>query len=104
MTALLLGILLVLLLLNARATYAIAQDKLSSRGQRISQFIFVWTTPFLGALLTLHIKKQQPERASRRYRKEPDPGDDFAYSGKSARQIRDRLENESSSSEGGASD
>ena len=63
MTALLLGILLVLLLLNARVTYAIAQDKLSSHGQRISQFIFVWTIPFLGALLTLHIRNiNQNER------------------------------------------
>ena len=102
--ALVVVILLFLLLLNARATYEIVQDDFSSRGQRISQIIIVWAIPLLGALLTLYFKRQQPEPASGRYRKEPDAVDDFGFSGRSHRQTKERLEEETSSADGGASD
>ena len=104
MLEVLFGLVFVLLLLNVWATYWVIQDKLSSPGQRTAQIIIVWCLPIIGALLTLFIKRQKPDRASGRYREEPDPGDDFGYSGRSHRQNRDRQESETSASEADGGD
>ena len=97
-------IFLILLLLNAWATYWVFQDDLSSQGQRVAQLAIVWCLPFAGAALTILIKRQKPTRASGRYREEPNPGDDFGYSGRSHRQNKDRFEDESTTAHGDASD
>lgn len=99
------GILIALALLNAWTTRAVLQDDLSSQGQRAAQIAFVWLVPFLGALLTLHLKRKQPEPSSGRYREEPDPGDDFGYSRPRHRRTEESAEAEGSgSAEGGSSD
>lgn len=97
-------ILLLLLLLNAWATYWVVQDDLSSQGQWAAQLAIVWFLPFAGAALTILIKRQKLTRGSGRYREAPDPGDDFGYSGGSHRQNKDQFKNESTPADRDASD
>lgn len=98
-------ILIVLVLLNAWATRAVVRDDLASSGQRAAQIVFVWLVPFLGALLTLNLKRRQPEPSSGHYRTEPDdPGDDFGYSRPRHHRNENDPDAEGSSSVDGASD
>lgn len=95
----------VLVLLNAWATRAVFRDQLSSPGQRNAQVAFVWLAPVVGALLTLYLKRREPDGPVGHYREEPDPGDDFAMSGQSYRNIEETIEGgDSSSGEGVSSD
>lgn len=99
------GILVVLVLLNAWATRVVLRDDLASQEQRAAQIAFVWLIPFLGALLTLHMKRTAPERSFGRYSEPPDPGDDFGYSTRRHRKTDKATESEGeSSSDGGSSD
>lgn len=75
----------VLAWLDLRATRAVLDDPLSSPGQRKAQLLFVWALPFLGALLTLNMKRRDPERSTGRYRDAPDAGDDFGESARGHR-------------------
>jgi TRAP-type C4-dicarboxylate transport system permease small subunit len=75
-------------LLNIWASWRVLTDHLSSWQQRIAQLAFVWLLPFIGALVTLHLKKNQPEQVTGTYREIPDAGDDFGYSGKATRHTR----------------
>lgn len=90
MTLMLVTAAVVLLMLNLWATQAVLGDPLSSAGQRSAQLLFVWLLPFAGALLTLHLKRREAERASGRYRDIPDPGNDFGMSARHARCNDDR--------------
>jgi cytochrome bd-type quinol oxidase subunit 1 len=58
---LMMGLFLILVLLNAWTTRVVFRDDLSSQTQRAAQIILVWLVPFLGALLTLHMKRREPE-------------------------------------------
>ncbi len=74
------GLFLILVFLNAWTTRVVIRDDLSSQTQRTAQILFVWLMPFLGALLTLHMKRADSEASEGRYRDNPDPGDDFGVS------------------------
>lgn len=83
-----------LLALNAWATLLVLRDVLSSIAQRIAQLAIVWFFPVLGAVLTIVIKKQSVPRGRGRYREEPEPPDDFGYSGRGPRNGRNRHDEE----------
>ena len=87
-----LGLLVAAVLLDAWATYAVVRDKLPSQGQRLAQLALVWLVPFIGASLTLYFKRSQTEHPSGHYREARDPGDDYAYSGKSVSQSKEAIE------------
>ncbi len=86
------GLLVVAVLLDAWATYAVVRDELSSQRQRLAQLALVWLVPFLGATLTLYFKRSQTEPPTGHYRETRDPGDDYAYSGKGVRQSKETIE------------
>src|SRR4051812_23449661 len=75
--------------LNLWATWLVFGDNLASWGQRLAQFAFVWLVPVIGALITLHLKRKEPERGSGTYREIPDAGDDHGYPGTVARRSRE---------------
>jgi hypothetical protein len=79
------------LALNARASLLIARDSLSERSQKVWQLALVWLLPIVGALLTLAIHRPS-EKPSRRYRRAPDPGDDFAQGGRSQKVLSEALD------------
>lgn len=98
------SLVVVLVLLNAWATRAVLQDQPSSLGQRTGQVALVWLVPVVGALLTLYLKRRDAEAPVGRYREEPDPGDDFAMSRQSYRNIEETIEGGGSSSGDRSSD
>jgi hypothetical protein len=79
------------LALNVRASMVIARDALSERSQKVWQLALVWLLPIFGAILTLAIHRPS-EKPSRRYRRAPDPGDDFAQGGRSQKVLSDALD------------
>ena len=79
------------LALNARASLLIARDTFSERSKKVWQLALVWLLPILGAILTQAIHRPA-EEPSRRYRNAPDPGDDFAQSGRSQKALSDALD------------
>ena len=95
-------VVLVLVFLNARATRAVLADDLSTQGQRAAQIAFVWLVPFLGALLTLHFKRIEPEASAGRYLDNPDIGDDPIASTPSYRMSTSAADFDSSSGQGGS--
>lgn len=97
------GVLAALVFLNTWTTRAVLRDDLATQGQRVAQIAFVWLVPFLGALLTLHLKRKEAETSTGRYREEPDPGDDFGYSKPRHRRSEEAGEAEGSNSAGDGS-
>jgi hypothetical protein len=95
----------VAIILNAWTTRVVLRDHLSSRDQRAGQIAFIWFLPVVGALLTLYLKRTDPEPSSGHYAETPDPGDDFG-------RLRPRLQDfqshsdlgDAASGEGGSSD
>jgi hypothetical protein len=79
-------------LLNVWATWRVLKDEFASSPQRLAQIAFVWLIPVVGALVTLQLKKREPERGSGTYRETPDPGDDFGYSGRAVRRTSETPE------------
>ncbi len=77
--------------LNITATVAIARDALSERSQKLWQLVLVWLLPIVGAIITLAVHRA-PEKPSRQYREPPDPGDDFAYSGRSKNALSELID------------
>ena len=75
--------------LDIWASWRIFRDDLSSRAQRWAQLGFVWFVPLIGALITLQLKKKEPERGTGQYREIPDAGDDFGYSARAQRSAVD---------------
>ena len=97
-------VLLLSALFSAWVTYRIVHDHLSTRSQRVAQTILVWLLPALGAMIVLHMQRQNPEPSSGKYREPPDPGDDFGMSGRSVRNSKDVVESSSPYSGGADSD
>lgn len=91
--ALALAILAVPLWFNFRATQMVARDALSAPGQKIAQLLLVWLVPVIGALVVLAVHRR-PEPPSRQYREPPDPGDDFAASGRAAKKLREAVDDD----------
>lgn len=77
--------------LNIWATRRILGADLDSKAQRRSQLALVWLLPLVGALLVLGVHRRN-ELPSRQYRRERDPGDDYAHSGRSVEKARDVLD------------
>ncbi len=73
--------LVALIALNVYASRQCFQDTFSTRRQRLSQIIFIWVLPFVGAVLALRLLSNVPEQSTGAYREEPNMGDDFAASG-----------------------
>ena len=97
-------VLLLSALFSAWVTYRIVHDHLSTSGQRVAQTILVWLVPVLGAMIVLHMQRQNPEVSTGKYREPPDPGDDFGMSGRSVRNFKEVVESNSSNAGGADSD
>ena len=80
---------LIPLLLNAIATWIIVRDVLSDRRQKIAQLLLVWLVPLIGAIIVLAVHRRTEPRP---YREATEPGDDFAYSGRMTKGIKDILD------------
>ncbi|RYF16225.1 MAG: hypothetical protein EOO30_11750 [Comamonadaceae bacterium] len=81
------------LVLHVKATIAVLRDDASDKGQKFGQLAFVWLVPLLGAVVVLAVHRAA-EPPSRRYREAPDPGDDFAMSGRSVKNVTSTLDGE----------
>jgi hypothetical protein len=77
--------------LNVRATRLVVRDVFSEQRQKVAQLFFVWLVPVIGAVVVLAVHRPA-EEPSRRYREPPDPGDDFALSGRSVKNLREVLD------------
>jgi hypothetical protein len=97
-------VLLLSALFSAWVTYRIAHDHLSTPNQRVAQTIFVWLLPALGAMIVLHMQRQNPEVSTGKYSEPPDPGDDFGMSGRSVRNFKEVVERNSPNTGGADSD
>ncbi len=87
-------------LLSTWVTFRIVRDDLSTPPQQAAQIILAWVVPVIGALIVLHMQRQNPEVSSGKYGEPPDPGDDFGMSGRSARNLKEFRENTSPNSDG----
>ncbi|WP_348944075.1 hypothetical protein ABHF33_11380 [Chitinibacter sp. FCG-7] len=72
--------------LNVKATLLVFRDAFSEKTQKITQLIFVWFLPLVGAIVVLAIHRQE-EKSSGTYPSEKDPGEDFGLSGSSIKNI-----------------
>mgnify|MGYP003394166101 CR=1 FL=1 len=79
------------LVLSLWATRLVLADDLTTHWQRASQLALIWLLPVIGAIIVLAVHRRA-EPASRKYRTEPDPGDDYALSGKSVRATTEVLD------------
>jgi hypothetical protein len=77
--------------LNVKASILIGRDTAVSRSQKSFQYLLVWFVPILGAMVVLGVHRAN-EKPTRRYREDPDPGDDFSFSGKSLKSIKEALD------------
>jgi hypothetical protein len=93
-----------ILILNALATHAVLTDELSTHKQRAGQIAVIWLMPLVGALLTLRLKRKEPEKPLGRYREPPDAGDDFGYAHRRRRDKDDAEVQSSEPADGGAND
>ena len=89
--ALVTAVVLVPVGLNVWATWLVLRDDLSEGPRKIVQLVFVWLVPVLGAVVVLAVHRPA-ESASRKYRERPDPGEDFALSGRPAKAIREAID------------
>jgi hypothetical protein len=79
------------LALSLWATRLVLADGLATQWQRGSQLALIWLLPVLGAIIVLAVHRRA-EPPSRKYRTPPDPGDDYAVSGKSVRATTEVLD------------
>lgn len=77
--------------LNVRATRLVFRDDLSEQRQKVAQLLFVWLVPVVGAVVVLGVHRAA-EPPSGRYREPLDPGDDFAFSARSVKKLREVLD------------
>jgi hypothetical protein len=77
--------------LNIKATRLVARDVLSERRQKVAQLLLVWLVPLVGAVVVLAVHRRA-EPPSRQYRESRDPGDDFAFSGRTIKNTREVLD------------
>ena len=85
--ALVLAVIAVPLGLAVRATARVLEDDLSAPGRKAMQLLLVWLVPVVGAVVVLAVHRKA-EPASGKYREPPDPGEDFALSGRTATAAR----------------
>jgi hypothetical protein len=69
---------LFILLLQVKASIFVLRDELSEPIQRAVQFLLIWLLPIIGAIIVLAVHRP-PEKASGKYREQPDPGDDYGF-------------------------
>jgi hypothetical protein len=86
-----LAVFLGLLWLNVKATRLVLHDGLSNSKQKVAQVLFVWLLPLVGAAVVYGVHRRT-EPPSRKYREAPEPGDDYAYSGKSLKNTKESLD------------
>jgi len=89
--ALVLAVIAIPLWLNIRATRLVVRDALSERSQKVAQLLLVWLVPLVGAVVVLAVHRRA-EPPSRQYREPVDPGDDFALSGRTIKNIREAVD------------
>ncbi len=77
--------------LNVFASKTVARDDYSSKSQKVAQLLFVWLLPIIGAIFVLAVHRPQ-EAPARRYREQPDPGEDYGLSGGAAKGIGEALD------------
>lgn len=70
------AITLILLCLNAFATFLIRRDEYSEKAQRIAQLLFVWLVPVIGAIAIWGMYRSE-EKPAGTYRGIPEPDDDL---------------------------
>lgn len=88
--ALTLTVLSVLLWLNVRATLVIFRDVYSEQRHKAVQLLLVWFVPIIGALMVLAVHRPA-EQPARRYREQPEAGDDFSMSGRAVKNTLNAL-------------
>lgn len=88
---LVLAAVLIPLLMNARATQLVVQDVLCDRRQKLAQLLLVWFAPLIGAIIVLAVHRRA-EPPSRQYREVADAGDNFEYSGRLTKGIKEVLD------------
>lgn len=86
-----LAALAIILGLNVKATISILRDTFSERTQKIAQLLIVWLVPIVGAIVVLAIHRPT-EAPSRKYREAPDTGEDFALSGRHAKNVGEAID------------
>ena len=92
MELILLGFVVFILVgLNLKATILIVRDTLSTSSQKLLQLALVWLVPVLGAVVTLAVHRPV-EQPTRQYRKNPDPGEDFAMSGRAHKNLTEAID------------
>ncbi len=69
--------LVALVALNVYASRQCFRDAFPSRGQRLSQIVFIWVVPFVGAVLALRLLRTEPKQGTGTYREEPNIGDEY---------------------------
>jgi hypothetical protein len=65
--------------LNIWATFRIICDDLSSRLQKAAQIALVWLAPLLGALLAIHLLRQNEISSARANSEKPTQIEDVAF-------------------------
>lgn len=89
--ALVLAVILIPIGLNVWATWLVLNDGLSEASRKAVQLLLVWLVPVIGAVVVLAVHRTA-EPPSRKYRKPPDPGDDFAMSGRMTKATREAID------------
>lgn len=69
--------LVILVALNAYASYQCYQDSISTVGQRIAQITFIWLLPVIGAVLALRLIRNEPEKGTGNYQSEKTAGENY---------------------------
>ncbi|MES2355944.1 MAG: hypothetical protein V4568_16395 [Pseudomonadota bacterium] len=65
--------------INSWATFRIIRDDLSSRLQKAAQITLVWVAPLLGALLIIHLLRQNAISSARTKAGKPPQIEDLAF-------------------------
>jgi hypothetical protein len=79
---------LVVLAANVWATVLVMRDSLSEPSQRMAQLLMVWLLPILGAVIVFAVHRSV-EKPSGKYKKQPDPGDDFGFPRQAGRRTQE---------------
>lgn len=72
--------LVILVALNAYASYQCYRDSISTVSQRIAQIIFIWLLPVVGAVLALRLIRNEPVKGAGNYQSEKAAGDNYVTS------------------------
>lgn len=89
--ALVFAVIVVPVVLNVWATWLVLKDGWSGGSRRAGQLLLVWLVPVVGSIVVLAVHRTA-EPPSKKYRRPPDPGDDFALSGRSMKATREAID------------